>query len=213
MNTSLVSIRKRMIKLPKFISVDGIDCSGKSTLCESIKKELESKGQKVKVVHFPRVSPWGDEAKRLLKSSKAIEDNKKIQELCIADMVDYSLGVNRANAEKDYDVIILDRFFLSTLAYSDCSFLVDIAMSISDSLRGKLLLRPDKSFLITPSDVEFDIIKKRLRIKKNKDTFENIKFLKEVNHNYKHRINDHSGLSEIRRLTLEELGGIKLGEI
>lgn len=139
-----------------FISVEGIDNAGKSTICKGIKEFLESQNQRVVLVNDPpNEEPW--------KSWKeTISGNKKITTparamLFFAARLDAVAKTIKPALNRN-EIVIADRFIDSWFAYQVADFekimpkeqSFHLLLGLHKSfLSAGLLVEPDKTFLIT----------------------------------------------------------------
>lgn len=171
---------------PLIFCIEGIDCIGKSTLSKKLKNVMTN--SKVKVIHFPRYdTEIGGKIKELLHSTKCTEDDK-LQYYYLSDQMNFTEEYNNGEYN-DYDILILDRFFLSTSAYSiasDVNVFNNIYALHQEAFKNNKLLNPSYTILITLNDdMDVSIFKDRLNKKTNKDFFEKYDFLLKVNSSYK----------------------------
>lgn len=101
--------------MAKVISFEGIDGSGKSTVIEQVKLQLESKGHSVLVLREPGTTNMGEAIRNLIKSDVPRDDATDLLLFMAArnDMVQKVL----LPAQTLYDYILMDRFIDSTVAY------------------------------------------------------------------------------------------------
>jgi dTMP kinase len=111
----------------KFIVIEGLDGSGKSTQINLIKKYFEGKGIRSKFIHFPRMdsSIYGDLIARFLRGE--LGDINSVNPYLIALI--YAGDRNDASSQlirwmqQDY-VVIADRYLYSNIAFQ-CAKLAD----------------------------------------------------------------------------------------
>ncbi|NIO48525.1 MAG: dTMP kinase [Candidatus Aminicenantes bacterium] len=149
MNNSLelLSHRKRTLVMQKGVLIvfEGIDGSGKSTQAEILLKRLQTKG--IDVVYFrePSQGEWGRKIKK-----KALHPDSLTPE----EELDLFLKDRRENVEKNLKpalkkktVVILDRYYYSTIAYQGAK-----------GIDEELIARMNKEFIVEPDLVFiFDI--------------------------------------------------------
>jgi dTMP kinase len=133
--------------LGKFLVFEGIDGSGKSTCVKFASEYLKERGKTVKTYHEPNT--LRDVIIQVLKSNK---DNEKLPEIAgmlfTADRL-----INQENLKywiKEYDFVLYDRYYMSTLAYqgamgADISFLHRLQ---------EFVIRPDFTLFINVSPDE-----------------------------------------------------------
>ena len=99
------------------ISFEGPDMTGKSTQVNNVRKILEEDMcLKVKTVHFPRYDTPIGRCIKLVLDGEIKMDMIPLQMLYIADQTAFSEEIREY--EKEYDVLLLDRYDLSTIAYA-----------------------------------------------------------------------------------------------
>ena len=165
------------------VSVDGVDCMGKSTYCNDLKNSLIAKGDSAVIVHFPRYEgPFGQAIKdELYKENK---NNELLQELCIGDFEDFTRELNHGKYI-EYDFIILDRSYISTLAYNNGT-IKNLNKKLKELIDDNRIFKIDSSIVMRfVSQEDKKIVAKRLDEKKDKDSNENINYLLEVDKNFK----------------------------
>lgn len=201
---------------PLIFCIEGIDCVGKSSLSKKIMKIMNN--SKVKIIHFPRYeTELGKKIKDVLHSDDC-DDSDKLQYYYLADQISFSKELSDGKYD-EYDILILDRFFLSTSAYSlttDKKIFKNIYTLHKVAIKSKRLVVPDYTILITLNDdADESIFNKRLNSKKDKDVFEKHDFLLKVNSNYKTAIDLYGDMKCIK-YSLSEVNDIsedKLYEI
>lgn len=158
----------------KMIAIDGPDLSGKSTLVKSLVSELTNEGYSVKQLHFPREKhPIGKAIYELLASDIKI-DAYALQSLYAAEMHDFC-KTQLDDLKMKYDYIILDRYYYSTMVYSDV-----LGLNIEKiAILSKDIVRPDLFINIT-SDIAITI-QRLLKRTEDGDRFEkNFDFMSKI---------------------------------
>lgn len=162
----------------KMIAIDGPDLAGKSTLVKSVKRELTDRGYSVKVIHFPRAKhPIGKAIYQILASDIEV-DPYSLQSLYSAEMNDFC-KTQLEDLKMKYDYILLDRYYYSTIVYSDVLGLdIEKIMILS-----KDIVRPDLFINIT-SDIAITI-QRLLKRTEEGDRFEkNYDFMSKIIKSY-----------------------------
>jgi thymidylate kinase len=99
----------------KFIVIEGHDCSGKSSIINSLEKMLNVP---IKVINFPTDGQFGQDFMNLLSEALGDWDNTKLQEkiaqTAFKDFEDCYKWIE--NLKKEY-CVISDRYYPSTFAY------------------------------------------------------------------------------------------------
>lgn len=153
-----------------YICLEGIDGSGKSTQVAMIEEWLKQIGQKVERVREPTESDVGKLLRKMLRNSRATEDNfqRTLALLFAADRM--ILMENIKEAESAGKVVISDRCFYSSIAYqNDEKWIAQI---------NKHAKRPDVTILL---DLDTETSLKRCE---GKDHFENKDFLEKIRKKY-----------------------------
>lgn len=98
------------------IAVEGIDGTGKSTLVQALAAALRARGRNVVASFEPTRGPWGSRVRALASGGR--ESVTPEQELAwfTEDRREHVRDVIRPALERG-DVVLLDRYFYSTMAY------------------------------------------------------------------------------------------------
>ena len=161
----------------KLITLEGIDGSGKSTICRLLQDEKRFSG--CVFTREPTTSWLGDTVNRALRS-----DTDHIAELMLflADHADHISRLIRPSLESG-DNIISDRYSASRCAYQGAT-LPDIFKDPLDWVRflhKGWTIDPD---LIILFDIDPEVAVKRCGDRGERSKFEKIEFLKKVRSNY-----------------------------
>ena len=164
----------------KIISFEGIDGSGKSSICEGVKDLLERDGKKVLLLREPGSTQLGNEIRTIVKSDTP---RAKLAEamLFLAARADMVENIVRPFV-KHYDVILIDRYIDSTTAYQGYGHQQDIntISALNRAAVGNSI--PDLTVLVT---VPLEVAEKRLKERGGLDRFETDKsFMKRVEKGY-----------------------------
>jgi len=157
------------------ICFEGIDGAGKSRLIKEFKEYLNNKNIKCSKLHFPNeISPYGKIIYDKLYGKRKIS-NDIFQGLYVLDfyysqkLINYLLEIN--------DIVILDRYFYSTLAYSNY---YETVYDIEDTINQ--LKQPDLIFYLK---VSVEVAINRLQKINKKDQHEsNIELLQKTLEGY-----------------------------
>jgi dTMP kinase len=168
-----------MKKKATFISIEGLEGSGKSSVIKFLVRLIRKKGFKVKVFREPGSTKIGEKIREILLDKK----NKKISPY--TELLLYLAARTQLIEEKlkkalnSYDFVICDRFFDSTLVYQGYALgLGKIAYQTTKLF--SLGIIPDLTILLdTP-------VEEGLRRIKNKDRIESrpLKFHKKLREGY-----------------------------
>lgn len=96
----------------KFIVIEGIDRSGKSTLAKNIAIDLKNRGKSVLLTHEP--TSYFDSGLDILSKLKR-EDYLILLAMFIRDRIEHNRLILKSMNENDF--VICDRYSLSSLAY------------------------------------------------------------------------------------------------
>jgi len=99
--------------LAVLIAIEGIDGSGKTTVAEFLKNRLIEIGYEVILLKEPTDSPWGRKIKESYSSRLSPEEEL---ELFLKDR-EYDAKENIIPALEKGMVVIMDRYYYSTIAY------------------------------------------------------------------------------------------------
>jgi len=164
-----------MVRLKKGILIvfEGIDGAGKTTQAEALMERLKKRGLKVLFFREPSEGKWG----RFIKE-KAAQENSLLPEeeleLFQKDRQE-NVKLNLKPALKKRNIILLDRYYFSTMAYQGAK---GIDPEYIRSLNQKFAVEPDLVFIM---DIEADKGLSRIQNRKNRDLlFEQEDYLKRV---------------------------------
>ena len=165
----------------KYICIEGIDGSGKTTICNLLTKELKNSV----VIREPSDFEIGNFIRSSLKEKKEFMNNPFISSLLFfADRI-YLKGEILRLKEK-FDFVISDRCFLSTYAYQKALIKDEKDKLIFEEIFNLLLKKVEIPDAIIILDVDVEIAMDRM-LKDGKDLslYENKSFLEEVLKNYR----------------------------
>ena len=144
-------------KVGRLFSFEGIDGSGKTTVIERVKTQLESQGFSVCVVREPGTTALGEKIRNILKDDNTQKTKRATVLLFLAsraDMVERTLS----RVQTAYDYVILDRFTDSTLAYQGFGDEQSISMLQQFNAFCTGGIQPEQTFLL---DVTPEVAKAR----------------------------------------------------
>ena len=164
--------------MKRFITFEGIDGSGKSTVIKIVYERLKKKGFDV-VLTFEPTDTWiGKQVQSCIETNT---DPFVTAFTFIADRIDHCKRI-----QKWLDsgrIVLCDRYAESTYAYQGAQMenLIDEPIKWLKNLSKDRIIRPDRIFLflIDPKDALA-----RIQNRKNLIPFEKIKFLEKVHINY-----------------------------
>lgn len=164
-----------------YIVFEGIDGSGKTSICSEISKSLIQCGYKVLRISEPSCSEIGLLLRNQMKDLHINQTSLAL--LYAADSYDL-----QEHIEDCYDFIISDRNYLSTVAYQMVA--VDKEWLL---ILHQFLKQPDMVFYL---DVTVETAMKRIKTRiGNIDCFETSESLLKVKNNYEKIISDGLGLN------------------
>ena len=170
------------LKEKLIISFEGIDGSGKTTIAKNIEFELNKRNFKVFYTEEPTNSQLGKAIRDLVLLNKNIKLSPFSQALLFTADRNYHVDCVIKNALEYKNIVILDRFIDSTLAYQgENEDLMNMISKINEMAVGTFI--PDITFLL---DLEPALALKRIEeIDKEEDNFEKLNFLTSVRERYK----------------------------
>lgn len=147
-----------------FIALEGIDGSGKSSQADFIVQWLTEHGlgKEKEIVHTcePTREGYGATIREVLEGRAPFPGSIAFQELYVRDRKEHLEKFILPHLEK-CDIVISDRYFLSTLAYGmagGVSF--DAVMDLHTSIIGEKFIMPNITFLF---DVSPDVAQERIQ--------------------------------------------------
>ena len=161
-----------------FVTFEGIDGSGKSTIIKTVFEKLKSNGYDV-VLTFEPTNSWV--GKIVQKCIKTKSDPFVTAFTFIADRVDHCKKIQKwLDSGK---IVLCDRYTESTYAYQGAQMedLVDDPIKWLQDLSKNRIIIPERTFLfvINPSDSVA-----RIQNRDNLIPFEKVDFLEKVHKNY-----------------------------
>lgn len=164
----------------KFITLDGIDGCGKSSVAESIFRTLEEQGRDVVLTREPTDSWIGEAVKRSIS-----EDHPALTEafLFMADRATHSVEISEWL--KGDKIVICDRYADSTISYQAASLSLEgFDGDPFEWLKGisdLYVLSPDLTILL---DLDPGVAMERIQLREKITKFENQDFLTKVRENF-----------------------------
>lgn len=134
---------------------EGVDGVGKSTLVESVHKELEKDGYSVETIKFPiKDTPIGNLCYGITETS--LTDNSNPYTRAMTFLLNQDEGIARIrNALDEGKIILLDRWSLSTMAYEGAHLLHD-SEDVSDSFTQEELIESVLDMMQWILDAKYD---------------------------------------------------------
>lgn len=165
----------------KFIALEGIDGSGKSTQAALLAERLKKSGVRCLLTMEPTAGPIGSLIRQFL-TGRIKADNRVIASLFAADRLDHLLNeVDGIAAKIDEGItVVTDRYYFSSYAYHSVDVPMDWVITLNE--QSSQILRPDLTVFI---DVDPETALER--IAKNRfcqELFETKSRLVKVKENY-----------------------------
>jgi dTMP kinase len=161
-----------------FITFEGIDGSGKSTISKLVYKQLKSKGLDVVLTYEPTDSWIGKQVKKCIQSNA---DPFVTTFIFIADRIEHSKKIQKWL--ETGKIVLCDRYVDSTYAYQAAQLQDKISSPIKwlKELSKNHCINTERTFvfIINPGDSLA-----RIKNRKNLIPFEKLKFLEKVQKNY-----------------------------
>ena len=161
-----------------FITLEGGEGAGKTTLIEGLARHFEKQGRKVVITREPGATPLGVKIRHLLLHEKDAPAKRAELFLFLADRAEHVEKLIRPALERG-EVVISDRFFDSTLAYQGAArnFPLETLREMNLFATGGLI--PDRTFFL---DLDPKIGLKRAQNVGEKDRLEseNLQFHEDV---------------------------------
>ncbi len=165
-------------EMKHFVTFEGIDGSGKSTVSKKVYKKLKSNGFDVVLTYEPTNSWIG---KIVQKNIETKSDPFITAFTFIADRIDHCKKIKKWLEEDK--IVLCDRYSESTYAYQAAQMqgIIDSPLKWLKELSADRILIQDRTFLfaIKPEDSLA-----RIQHRDNLIPFEKIDFLKKVHKNY-----------------------------
>ena len=161
-----------------FITFEGIDGSGKSTISKLVYKELKLKGFDVELTYEPTDSWIGKQVKKSIESNA---DPFVTAFVFIADRIEHGKQIQKWL--KVGKIVLCDRYIDSTYAYQGAQLQDVITNPIKwlKELSKNHYIIPDRTFVFVINPREG---LSRIKNRKNLIPFERLSFLEKVQKNY-----------------------------
>lgn len=170
--------RGEKTKMKKFVTFEGIDGSGKSTVSKLVYKKLKSDGYNVVLTYEPTDTWIG----KIVQDCIQTDTDPFVTAFSfIADRVEHCKKIKGWLDENK--IVLCDRYAESTYAYQGAQMqdIIDNPIKWLKELSKDLILLPDTTFLFV---IDPKISLNRIEIRKNLIPFERLSFLKKVHKNY-----------------------------
>jgi len=165
-------------KMKHFVTFEGIDGSGKSTISKRVYKQLKSEGHDAVLTYEPTDTWIGKCVQKCIESDT---DPFVTAFAFIADRIEHCKQIQKWLDEGR--IVLCDRYAESTYAYQGAQMqdLIDNPLKWLQELSKNRIINPDRTyvFLIDPK-----ISLARIQNRNNLIPFEKISFLEKVHKNY-----------------------------
>ena len=151
-----------------FITFEGMEAAGKSTLIAGLDDDLRDRGANVLVTREPGGTPLGDRIRQISNDPATVIDPLAEALLISASRAQHVSEVI-APAAKRGQTILCDRFFDSTIAYQGYGRGLDIEMLLALSLVATNRIAPDLTILL---DIPAALSTERVLARGETDRFE-----------------------------------------
>jgi dTMP kinase len=151
-----------------FITFEGIEAAGKSTLIAALNDDLRARGENVLVTREPGGTPLGNHIRQIWRDPASAIDPLAEALLMSADRAQHVATVI-APAARAGTTILCDRYFDATIAYQGFGRGLDIEMLLELSLLATSRVTPDLTFLI---DIPPELSLARVRARGEADRME-----------------------------------------
>ncbi|UCC41865.1 MAG: dTMP kinase [Candidatus Aminicenantes bacterium] len=152
---------KMILKKGVLIVIEGIDGAGKSTQAEILLDRLKAKGYEVAYFQEPSESKWGREIKKRALFPDSLSPDEEL-DLFLKDRRE-NVERNLKPALKEGKIVILDRYYYSTIAYQGAK---GIDKEMIRKANEEFVVKPDLVFVL---DIDAKRGLERIQDRKNKD--------------------------------------------
>jgi dTMP kinase len=176
--------RGEKTKMKKFVTFEGIDGSGKSTVSKLVYKKLKSEGYNV-VLTFEPTDTW---IGKIVQDCIQTDTDPFVTAFSfLADRVEHCKKI-KDWLEED-KIVLCDRYAESTYAYQGAQMedVIDNPIKLLKDLSKNLIIIPDTTFLFL---IDPKLSLNRIEKRKNLIPFERLTFLKKVHKNYLNLANE-----------------------
>ena len=187
------------MNVKKFITFEGIDGSGKTTILKFVYKKLKSEGFDVISTFEPTNSYIGKYVQKCIENNY---DPYLTSFAFIADRIDHSKKIN--NWLNENKIVLCDRYSDSTLAYQSVQLekLIKNPIKWLKEISDRNIIIPDRTFLFL-IDPELSI--QRIKNREKIISFEKVSFLKKVDKYYNKLANSDRYIKIDATKSIEEL--------
>ncbi len=157
----------------KLICIEGIDGSGKTTQVNLLAKALHDRGYDVIILREPTDGVYGRKIRKMIEEGKT--DPEELFELFLKDRKE-NIEKNILPALKNGKIVIMDRYYISTLVYQS-------EVGIERILEAHEKISAPKPDLVIILDIPVDEALRRLKVK-SCDSFERREILEKHRKQY-----------------------------
>jgi dTMP kinase len=152
-----------------FITFEGIEAAGKSTLIAAVNDVLRFRGENVLVTREPGGTSFGDRIRQIWLDPANAGIDPLAEALLVNALRAQHVAEVIAPAARAGTTILCDRFFDATIAYQGFGRGLDIEMLLELSLLATNRIAPDLTLLL---DIPAEVSLVRTRSRGNLDRFE-----------------------------------------
>jgi len=157
----------------KLICIEGIDGSGKTTQVNLLAKALRGRGYDVVILREPTDGVYGRKIRKMIEEGKT--DPEELFKLFLKDRKE-NIEKNILPALKNGKIVIMDRYYISTLVYQS-------EVGIERILEAHEKISAPKPDLVIILDIPVDEALRRLKVK-SCDSFERREILEKHRKQY-----------------------------
>jgi dTMP kinase len=152
-----------------FITFEGIEAAGKSTLINALNDDLRSRGENVLVTREPGGTPFGDGIRQIWLDPASEGIDPLAEALLVSAARAQHVAQVIAPAARGGVTILCDRFFDATIAYQGYGRGLDVEMLLELSLLATNRIAPDLTLLL---DIPAELSQARVAARGGADRFE-----------------------------------------
>ena len=152
-----------------FITFEGVEAAGKSTLIAALYDDLRSRGENVLVTREPGGTPFGDRIRQIWLDPASEGVDPLAEALLISSARAQHVAAVIAPAARRGETILCDRFFDATIAYQGFGRGLDVEMLLELSLLATSRIAPDLTLLL---DIPVETSVERVRARGGAYRFE-----------------------------------------
>ena len=168
------------MKPGKFIVLEGIDGSGKSSHAKMLVTTLQQHGYDAVHTFEPTDGPIGTLLRRYLKGELQTTE-RAVAALFLADRLDHITGPQGLLAALQAGkTVVCDRYYYSSIAYNCASESIDWVRDLNGAAAG--LLRPD---VVVYLDLPVEAMEQRLEKRGFKEIYETVDYQRQVAARYR----------------------------